>query len=61
MHEDFETEGFIPPASERVFPTFLSGGRYPADRGKAGLLQNDAVSSALRRLVLARDQLKWDR
>jgi len=26
-------------ASERVFPAFLNMGGYPADRGKAGLLQ----------------------
>ncbi len=30
----------FPRASQRVFPAFLNMGGHPADRGKAGLLQN---------------------
>ena len=38
----------FPRASERVFPTFLNMGGYPAGRGKAGLLQlgREALASA---------------
>lgn len=48
MHEDFDTEGFIPSSVGAAFPTFLNMGGYPADRGKAGLLQlrREALPSA---------------
>src|SRR5438552_10108804 len=36
----FRSKDRFPRASQRVFPAFLNMGGHPADRGKAGLLQN---------------------
>jgi hypothetical protein len=39
MHEDFDTEGFIPSSIGAGVPGIPEYGGYPAGRGKAGLLQ----------------------
>jgi hypothetical protein len=40
MHKDFDTEGSIPSSVGAGVPDIPEGGGCPADRGKAGLLQN---------------------